>query len=132
MSIERVERYLVALAITYERISEDVWIINDPDKGLDQIIFFVDDSLLTLRTRIMDYSEISDEQCSALFKELLQLNSNLVHGAYAIEENYIMLMDTLELDTMDREELQASLDAISLALAQHYDRLKTYVPAKKK
>lgn len=128
MSTERIERYLVAMAITYERVSEDVWIINDPDKDLNQIVLFVDESLVTVRTRVMNYSLQKSETALELFKELLQLNCELVHGAYAIEEDYIILMDTLELETMDREELQASLDAISLALVEHYDRLKKFIP----
>jgi hypothetical protein len=128
MSIDRIERYLVAMAMTYERISEDVWVINDPDKGLNQIVLFVDESLLTVRTKVMGYPADDSEVCLNLFKELLQLNCDLVHGAYAIEDDFIILMDTLELDTMDMEELQASLDAISLAVAEHYDRLKKYLP----
>ncbi len=130
MSIERIERYLVAMTVTYERVSEDVWVINDPDKGLSQIVLFVDESLLTVRTRVMNIPSEDLQLCHDLFKELLILNVDLVHGAYAIEEDYIILMDTLELDTMDMEELQASLDAISLGLAEHYDRLKKYLPGR--
>lgn len=128
MNVERIERYLLALAVTYEKVSEDVWIINDPDKGLNQIVLFVDESLLTVRTKVMNYPVNDEKKELRLFRELLQLNRDLVHGAYAIEDDYIILMDTLELDTMDREELQASLDAIGLGLAEHYDRLKIFLP----
>ncbi|AHC13509.1 YbjN domain-containing protein [Salinispira pacifica] len=128
MNVERIERYLLALAVTYEKVSEDVWIINDPDKGLNQIVLFVDESLLTVRTKVMNYPVTDDKKSLRLFRELLQLNRDLVHGAYAIEDDYIILMDTLELETMDREELQASLDAIGLGLAEHYDRLKQFLP----
>jgi hypothetical protein len=130
MSIDRIERYLVAMTVTYERVSEDVWVINDPDKGLNQIVLFVDETLLTIRTRVMSYQQDNPDLQLQLFTELLQLNCDLVHGAYAIEDDFIILMDTIELETMDMEELQASLDAISLALAEHYDRLKKYLPAR--
>jgi hypothetical protein len=128
MNDDRIERYLIAMSLSYERVSEDVWIINDPDRGLNQIVLFVDETLLTVRTRVMNYPVDDMELGYRLFKDLLTLNCDLVHGAYAIEEDYIILMDTLELETMDREELQASLDAISLGLAEHYDRLKSYLP----
>jgi hypothetical protein len=50
----------------------------------------------------------------------------MVHGAYALENNNVIIIDTLELDTMDIEELQASLDAIGLAVAQHYPILSKF------
>ena len=53
----------------------------------------------------------------------------MVHGAYAIENDSVILIDSLEFPTMDLEEFQASLDSTGLALAQHYPRLSKYRPA---
>ena len=50
----------------------------------------------------------------------------MVHGAYAVDGTNIIIIDTLEADTMDIEELKASIDAIGLALAQHYRTLSKY------
>jgi hypothetical protein len=50
----------------------------------------------------------------------------LVHGAYALEGDHVILIDTLEVDTMDLEELRASFEAIGLALVQHYKVLGRY------
>jgi hypothetical protein len=123
VSKERIERYLITLAINYEQVSDDVWIVNDTDKGLNQLIVFVDESLVTIRTRVM---EVPQDNRLELFEDLLRFNLDLVHGAYAIEEDFVILMDTLELETMDLEEFQASMDALGLALAQHYPRLSQY------
>jgi hypothetical protein len=51
----------------------------------------------------------------------------MIHGAYALEQNNVVLVDTLESETMDLEEFRASLEAIGLALAQHYPRLSQYL-----
>ena len=62
-----------------------------------------------------------------LFAELLRLNAtDMAHGAYAVDGNAVIIIDTLEAETMDLEELQASIDAIGLALAQHYRSLSAY------
>ena len=45
---------------------------------------------------------------------------------YAIDGKNIILIDTLEANTMDLEEFEASLDAIGLALAQHYRSLSKF------
>jgi hypothetical protein len=50
----------------------------------------------------------------------------MAHGAYAVDGDSVIIIDTLEADTMDLEELQASVDAIGLALAQHYRALSAY------
>jgi hypothetical protein len=58
---------------------------------------------------------------------LLELNaSELVHGAYALDDEDVLIVDSLQYDHMDQAELQASLDAVSLALAQHYPLLSQY------
>jgi len=43
-----------------------------------------------------------------------------------VSEDDVILIDTLQYETMDLEEFQASLDAIGLALAQHYPILSKY------
>jgi len=87
------------------------------------VVVFAEDSLVTIRAKVM---ELPKEHRSELYEDLLRLNADMVHGAYAIEEDHVILFDTLEYDTMDFEEFQASLDAIGLALAQHYPKLSTY------
>lgn len=120
---EKIESYLINLSLTYERAGDNIWVIRDEEKGLENVIVFVEDSLLTIRVKVM---EIPHKGQEALFEELLRLNADMVHGAYAIEESGIIIIDTLEVETMDFEELQASLDAMGLALAQHYTHLSKY------
>jgi hypothetical protein len=124
ISNEKLEGYLLDLSLTYEKQSEDIYIINGEDSGLENVVIMLEDPIVIIRIKVMD---IPTGNKAELYEELLKLNaSDLVHGAYAIEGNSILLVDTLEGETMDLEELQASLDAIGLALAQHYDKLKEY------
>src|SRR4026208_418609 len=62
-----------------------------------------------------------------LLRELLELNArDLVHGAYGLEGDRVVLTDTLELDNLDFNEFEASFDSITLALAQHLGALAPY------
>ncbi len=119
----KIEGYLINSSITHEEVGENIWLINDTEKGLGNVVVFAEDSLVTIRAKVM---ELPKEHRSELYEDLLRLNADMVHGAYAIEEDHVILFDTLEYDTMDFEEFQASLDAIGLALAQHYPKLSTY------
>lgn len=119
----RVEGYLINLSLTYESVDENVWHINDEEKGLGHVIVFAEDSLVTIRAKVMELPKSNKE---GFLEELLRLNIDMVHGAYALEDNNVIIIDTLELSSMDLEEFQASLDAIGLALAQHYPKLSRY------
>ena len=119
----RVEGYLINLSLTYDTVDDNVWHINDEEKGLGHVIVFAQDSLVTIRAKVM---ELPSRDRAAFLEELLRLNIDMVHGAYALEDNNVILIDTLEEGSMDLEEFQASLDAIGLALAQHYPRLSQY------
>jgi hypothetical protein len=50
----------------------------------------------------------------------------MLHGAYGVDGKNVVIVDTLLAETMDLEELQASLDAIGFALTSHYQVLQKY------
>ncbi|MCK4514809.1 MAG: YbjN domain-containing protein, partial [Spirochaetaceae bacterium] len=87
------------------------------------VVVYAEEELVTLRAKVM---QIPSENREKYFEELLRLNAEMVHGAYAIEEDSVILIDSLVAPTMDLEEFQASLDSTGLALAQHYPRLAKY------
>ena len=61
-----------------------------------------------------------------LYRTLLELNaSDVVHGAYGIEEGELIMSDTLELETLDFHELRASMESMELAAMGHMERIRT-------
>ena len=64
------------------------------------------------------------------FQTLLHLNaSEMLHGAYGLEEGFVVTTDALELENLDYNEFQATLDDISLAVTKHYPVLSKFAPA---
>ncbi|MDA0711488.1 MAG: molecular chaperone Tir, partial [bacterium] len=63
-----------------------------------------------------------------LCKRLLELNRTLIHGAFAIDEETgtILFRDTLRLDTLDLGELEGSINALELAMAENAGELLAY------
>ena len=101
-----------------------MWLITADDKGLENVVVALNDPLVVIRVKVMNVPTKNKE---AFFEQLLRLNAtDLVHGAYAIDDNSVILIDPLEGDTMEKEEFEASLDAIGMALTQHYPKLKAY------
>jgi hypothetical protein len=75
----------------------------------------------------MKLMEIPKKQREDFFKLLLELNAtNMIHGAYGIEDNNVVLIDTLQSEHLDFNELQATLDALLLSSTQDYPKLKAF------
>jgi hypothetical protein len=68
-----------------------------------------------------------ETQCLTLFRRLLELNAtDLLHGAYAIEEGDVILTDTLDLETLDFKTFQSAVDSMQLTLASHLESLAPF------
>jgi hypothetical protein len=121
---DKVRSYLVDLGFSFEALTDNTWLVNDEEKGLRNLIVMVSEPVVILRVKVM---ELPHERREELFERLLRLNAeDLLHGAYALEEDNVILIDTLSLASMDLEELRASMEAIGLALVQHYRTLNPF------
>ncbi len=124
MSKEKLENYLNKLAIDYEETSANTWVIKDLSKGLENVVVAAVDPVIIIRVKVMD---VPAQKREKFFETLLTLNAgDMVHGAYALDGKSVVIVDTLLAETMDLEELQASLDAIGFALTTHYQKLQEF------
>jgi hypothetical protein len=123
--LNKVEDYLISLGVSYEEPQPGTWVVDDSGKGLTGIAISYADPVVIISARAMKAPRGGRE---ALFAELLRLNySGLLHGAYALDGDEVVLVDTLVYDTMDKEEFEASLDAIGFALSEHFPLLSRYM-----
>ena len=121
MTRQRIESFLRVLNLSFDELDADTWVINDEDRGVENLIVVHEEPVIIFRLKVADVPP--GDHC-ALYEELLRLNgTDLLHGAYALEGTSVVLMNTLLSETIDIEEFQATLDAISLSVAEHYERL---------
>jgi hypothetical protein len=124
MAESKIEQYLIDLMLTYQQIDKNLWLLDDVDRSLQGVAVMQADPLIIIRAEIMD---IPTSNLLELYTTLLELNAtDIIHGAYAIENGKVILVDSLIYDTSDSEEFRASLDSFSLALTQHYPILSKY------
>ncbi len=118
-----VESFLIRMEDSVEEVEPGMWVFG-ADSG--QMVVHYSPPLLILRSKVMALP--SDEvQSAKLYRKLLELNAgDLVHGAYAIEGDDVILTDTLPLENLEFSTLQASVDSLELALASHLDSLSVY------
>jgi|SRR5262247_1040002 len=117
---EDIEHYLIQMGHPHETIADNIWIVRDAAS----IVISYEPPLVIFRSKLMDVPQKNRE---AFFRLLLDLNaSEMIHGAYGIEENIVVLIDTLQSQNLDLNEFQATLDALLLAITQDYQKLKSF------
>lgn len=122
---DRLTNYFIDYGLPFENIGEDMWTLKDELENIDNIVIHYDDPLVIFRVKLM---EIPSSKKEEFFEKLLRLNAeSMIHGAYAIENNNIVIIDTLEAENLDYNEFTGSVDAIILALTQDYEELKVYL-----
>jgi hypothetical protein len=118
---EDLESFIVRMDLEYEEVDEGMYLLRSRNGGPTVVVHFSPPFLL-LRMKVMDLPE---KGTAELYRTLLELNAtDVVHGAYGIEEDELILSDTLELETLDFHEVQASLESMGLAAAGHAERIK--------
>lgn len=121
---EKLEGFVLELGLSFEEQEENVWVVFGEERGMEAIIVLIEEPIVIVRVNVMD---IPEKNVQEFYETLLRLNAtDMIHGAYAVDGNKVILMNTLVADTMDLEEFQATLDAIGLALVQHYEILSKY------
>ena len=121
---EDVESFLLRSAQEYEEVEQGMWTVQSGAGA--RVVVHYSPPLLILRAKVLDMPEPGG-QCESLYRRLLELNAmDLVHGSYGIEADDIILSDSLELQNLNFNEFQASLDSIQVALASHLEELSPY------
>lgn len=128
-----IESFLIRLSATgatYSEVEPGFWIVRpSPESDLSLAVNFSPPVVL-LRIDVMTLPEDAT-QTATLTRRLLELNaSDLLHGAYGIQDEHIVLTEALELSALDFEEFLASYESMTLALASHLREFGTYREAR--
>ena len=114
------------LELPYQELQESMWLVGNGQEGVPPLVVNYTPPILLLRAEVME-SPADEELRQGLFRSLLELNAtDMVHGAYGLDGEDIVLTDALELADLDFSEVQASLESILLALTSHYKALSHY------
>ena len=110
--------------IDEEIADEEIVIINDHERGIQNLVIDCEDSVLVLEQLIMEV----DSGKSDVYRRILQINRELVYGAFVLNEdgNSLLYRNTLALDTLDLNELESTINALSLGLAENGEELLSF------
>ena len=124
---EKVKDFILDMgfAISHEEPQEELVVIDDDERGIKNLVIDCEAPILILEQVIIPMPQDSSDFC----KRILQINRTLVHGAFVLDEEGTTLLfrDTLQLENLDRNELEGSIDALSLGLAEYASELVSFV-----
>lgn len=122
-SFDKVKSYLADLNfdITTENVDEFYVVIDDESRGIKNLIIDCEDPILIIEQFVLELKNSNEN----IFKRLLQMNRLLVHGSFVLDESgrKVLFRDTLQLENLDLNELEASISALGMALAENADEL---------
>ncbi len=122
-NFDKVKSFLLdmGIEITSENQEEELVVVDNPDIGIHHLVIDCEAPILVMEQPIMPVP--GDRE--ACFFELLKMNRYLVHGAFVLDpdQDVILWRDTLQLANLDRNELEGSIKALELALAEYGDEL---------
>tara|TARA_B100001115_G_C15826156_1_gene411418 strand:+ start:814 stop:1209 length:396 start_codon:yes stop_codon:yes gene_type:complete len=120
---DRVKNYLIDLDynITYESAEEEVFVVEYPDAGIYNLVIAVADPILIMEQFLFELKEGKPE----VFRKLLEKNRDIVHGAFALDETgtRVVFRDTLQLENIDLNEIEGSVNSLELLLSEYSDEL---------
>ncbi len=123
---EKVKDFILDMGfnISHEDPKEELVVIDDDERGIKNLVIDCEAPILILEQVVIPMPQDSSDFC----KRLLQINRTLVHGAFVLDEEGTTLLfrDTLQLENLDRNELEGSIDALSLALAEYGGELVSF------
>ena len=122
---EEIEAYLLQLGANFQAVQEGMWIIHGDYDEFENIVIYNDPPVITFRCKLMEVP--TSDKRAEFCEKLLRLNATeMVAGAYGIEDESVVIVDTLQSANLDFNELQASIDGLGLAISVHYSVLGGY------
>jgi hypothetical protein len=119
----KVKEYLTDLniAIEHEDADEGVFVISHENEGIKNLVIGVADPIMILEQFIFEVKSGSEE----LFRELLQKNRDIISGAFVLDESgkKVLFRDTLALENLDLNEVEGSLNSLSLLLSEYSEQI---------
>jgi CesT_Tir_1 len=123
---DTVKQYLLdlQLSIVSEDPANSLVVVEDEDRGLKNLVVDCEEPLLVFEQIIMPVPSNPGE----MFRRLLQMNRCLVQGAFALDEEgkWVLYRNTLQLANLDPNEVEGTIEALSLALAEFATELMVF------
>ena len=122
----KVRNYILELEfdVTHENEEEGIIVIKKEGTGIQNLVIGCADPILIMEQFLFAINNVEVGTLSALLRK----NRDIVHGAFVLDEtgSKVIFRYTLQLENLDLNELEGSINSLSLLLAEYSDQLITF------
>lgn len=122
-NFSKIKDYVMELdyAISYENQADGILAINNESEGIQNMLLVCTPPILIMEQFLVDIKNADDK----IYKRILQKNRDIIHGALVLDEsgNRLIFRDTLQIENLDLNELEGSINSLSLLLSEFSDEL---------
>ncbi len=115
----KVKSYLLDLEYTilHEDAAEELVVVEKEDAGITNLVIDCEDPILIIEGILFEVKSTSED----MLKQLLMKNREIIHGAFTLDETgtKVIFRDTLQLENLDLNELQGTLNSLELLLSEY-------------
>ncbi len=119
----KIKDYLVEFEfdITHEDSADGVFVVQKESDGITNLIIGIAPPIVIIEQYLFKLKHPNLEICM----DLLKKNRDIVHGAFVLDEegDKVIYRDTLQVETLDAPELEASINSLSLLLSEYSDQI---------
>ncbi len=114
---QKVKGYLIDLdyVIKLEDEENGIFIIEREEEGIYNLVLDCEDPILIMEQFLFEVKNETPE----LYKSLLVKNRDIVHGAFVLHDNKVSFRDTLQIENLDRNEIEGSINSLSLLMTEY-------------
>ena len=120
---QKVKEYLLELGynMTYENEEDGVIVIENAANGFSNLVLGVAEPILIVEQFLVEINTPNAE----IYKQLMQKSRDIVHGAFVLDEtgSKVIFRNTHELENLDLNELEATLNSLALLLGEYSQEL---------
>lgn len=119
----KVKTFLIELKFNITKENKDlgIFVIEKEAVGIKNLIIGVAYPIIIFEQFIFKINQPNE----AVFKSLLQKNRDMIHGAFVLDDTgeRVIFRDTLQVENLDLNEIEASLNSLSLLLSEYSEQI---------
>jgi hypothetical protein len=119
----KIQTYLLELGFDIHHLDQasNLLVVSKPELGIEHLVLGCGEPLLIMEQYLLD---LPGPNCD-VYQRLLQKNRDIIHGAFVLDETgrKVIFRDTMQLEYLDRPELEAVFNSLALLLSEFGDEL---------
>jgi hypothetical protein len=127
MTAEEIEGFILKTELPYEEIDTGTWVVRDQTEKIANVMT-LSGPVLVMRIKL---AELHGDDHEKLFRLLLELNaSELLYGAYGLENNDVVLTEVLSLEHLDYASFLEATESLFMTVASQHGMIARVLNAK--